>query len=884
MNTSDEHDLATSLEKKHPTSEGQRADSSVFDPAPNRAAPALLDTIGPSEKSKWWTRLSRGEEPRGLGTFQGVFRPTILTILGVIMYLREGWIVGQAGLLGGVAIILLTFLITGTAALSLASITTNIRVGGGGVFSIISQSLGLEPGGSIGIPLYLGQALSAALYVYGFSEAWAYLFPHHPPVLVAYTIFAVALGLTLLSTRLAFRVQGLVMLVILASFVSIVLGLTGLGSGATTLHNPTLIGTFEAGGFWILFAIFFPAGTGIKVGASMSSALATPRKSIPVGTLSAVGVALCVYLFMAIWYSVVASPEELRTNTLIVVERAAWGPIVLAGILASTFTATLSSMAAAPRVLQALAEHGIVPRRHFISKLGKGDEPRNAALVTAGLIAVALMLGSLDRVAVLITMFFLLTYLTINIVILVEQSLGMISFRPIFRISRWIPLIGTAACLLALFVISPTFALVALSLIAAIYVYLVGRKLETPWQTVRSSLFVSMADWAAKRVARSGDEANERAWKPDVLVPVESRTQLDGNFRFLSLLTKPKGSIQIIGVRTVIPDRRATDRSDDEGGEGLAEASSPGRGLPIPTPFGLPRNKEVPTIELSDISAEIEGEGDEDARWKPKLPVPAGARPPRRPARERTETVPGFPVEPAEEAPKPVKTVVVGGHGLDNLRPVAEDFQNEGLFTTAVTVEATSFTKGVEMAVSVMQGGYFRPNILFINAHLYDHATLQAMLDTARANNMGVAFLYEHPEASLGHERRLNIWVRDQSPNWQLGLRLANLDLSLLLGYQIWSNWQGDLRLLTVCADPLEVHHGEVYLRQLIEDARLPKTAQCWVEQGSLMNKISEAPRADLQIFGLPDHVDLVFMQRMVQMSGSSCLFVRDSGRESALA
>ncbi|MFU8806551.1 MAG: amino acid permease, partial [Bradymonadaceae bacterium] len=542
----------------------------VFDPVPGEEGDNTTLARLPKKKG-FWSRLGQDDEPRGLGTFQGVFRPTILTILGVMMYLREGWIIGQAGLVGGVAIILLTFLITGTAALSLSSITTNIRVGKGGVFSIISQSLGLEPGGSIGIPLYLGQALSAALYVYGFSEAWRYISPEQPQWMVAYAIFFVALGVTLISTRLAFRLQGLVLIVILASLASIVLGLTGLGGGTTELHNPTLLGTFEAGGFWILFAIFFPAGTGIKVGASMSGALANPRRSIPVGTLAAVGVALLVYLFMAIWYSVVASPEELRTNALIVVEKAAWGEIVLLGILASTFTATLSSMAAAPRVLQALAEHGIVPRRHFIAKLGKGDEPRNAALVTGGLIAAALLLGSLDRIAILITMFFLLTYLTINIVILIEQSLGMISFRPIFRISRLVPAVGTGACLLALFVISPTFALIALSVIVAIYIYLVGRKLETPWQTVRSSLFVSMADWAAKRVARAPDEANERAWKPDLLVPVESRTQLDGNFRFLSLLTRPKGSIQIVGVRTIMIEPMP---SDEIPAEGLAEESS----------------------------------------------------------------------------------------------------------------------------------------------------------------------------------------------------------------------------------------------------------------------------------------------------------------------
>lgn len=735
------------------------------------------------------------DDGQGLATFQGVYRPTILTILGVIMYLRQGWVVGQAGLLGGILIILLTFTITGTAALSLSSITTNIRVRAGGVFSIISQSLGLEPGGSIGVPLYLGQALSSALYIYGFSEAWLYIFPHHNQMLVAYSIFLVVFITTLVSTSLAFRLQGLVMLVILASLTSIGLGLTNLG-GETMLHEPTLWGTFEAGGFWVLFAIFFPAGTGIKVGASMSGALKNPRYSIPRGTLAAVATALTVYILMAVWYSLVADPAELRTNFLIVVDKAAWGPLVLVGILASTFTATLSSLVAAPRVLQALGEHKIVPGHGLWGQLTAKGEPRNAALFTGGLVACALLLGGLDQVAVLITMFFLLIYLTINIVILIEQSLGMISFRPTFRIPRLVPLIGTVACLIAIFVISPSFALIALLLILAIYVYLVQRQLETPWETVRSSIFVSLADWAAKQIARSPEEANERSWKPDLLVPVESRSQIDGSFRFLHLLTEPKGSLKIVGIRVSKPD--------------------------------------------------AEGRLMEDGEW---------------------------PASTAETT-----------DNLDQIAEVAAEFRKEGVFTSSVLINSPSLLNGVQVSANIMYGSYFRPNTLFGLAHLYDQETLQGFVDTAVSNQMGVALMYQHPEAALGHERRINVWVSDRSPDWQVGLRLVNLDLSLLLGYQLYRNWRGPLRLLTVCREPEQVENGRIFLNQLIDDARLPGHTQCHVYQGTLLDQVRAAPQADLNIFGLARQVDKQFLDTLVRRSSSSCLFVRDSGRESALA
>lgn len=478
------------------------------------------------------------------GTFNGVIRPTILTILGVMMYLREGWVVGNAGLFGAILIILTAYLITGTTALSLSSITTNIRLGAGGVFSIATQSLGLEVGGSIGIPFYLAQALSAAMYIYGFMEGWLFIFPDHPAPIVVLCVFAVIFAVSFISTTLAFRIQVLVMSGIIVALTSIFLGL----KSAPELHQPIFFGEFGDGDFWTLFAVFFPAATGIMVGASMSGNLKEPRKSIPRGTLTAWAVSLLVYIALAVWYALVATPDELRSNFLIAVERAFWGPAVLIGILASCFTAALSSFVASPRTLQALAHHKIAPFPEFFNKMKQG-EPRNAILVTGGLILLSLLLGDLNTIARVVTVFFLMTYFVINFILLIENQLNLVSFRPTFRVSPAVPFIGSLACLSAIIIVSPFIGLACVLISIAIYIYLDRRALDAPYETLNTGLFGSIANWAARKVALDRDSTNLRSWKPDVLFPVERTTQLEGHFEMLLSLVHPQGSIQIIGFQ-----------------------------------------------------------------------------------------------------------------------------------------------------------------------------------------------------------------------------------------------------------------------------------------------------------------------------------------------
>ena len=714
-----------------------------------------------------------GGKDKKFGSFNGVFRPTILTILGVMLYLREGWVVGNAGLVGAILVILACYVITGTTALSISSITTNIRVGSGGVFSIISQSLGLEVGGSVGIPLYLAQGLSAALYIQGIVETWIYLFPAHPRLGVTLTVFGISLLVSSFGAKLTFRVQGLVMLGTILALLSMFLGL----KNHPINPSPVLWGTFQDGGFQVLFAVFFPAATGILVGSSLSGSLSNPRRSIPLGTLSAWVLSLLVFLAIAVWYSVLGSSQELRdTSRIFAVEKAFWGPLVLVGIMSSCFSATLSSLVAAPRVLQALASYRVVPFDGFFSKLS-GDEPRNATLVTGLIVLFTLLLGGLNTIAQVLTMFFLVIYFMINLVLFIEHRMKMISFRPQFQIASWVPVVGALSCFIAILIINPLTGFLAIAFIIGIYFYLGSRHLKTPWETVQSGIFASIANWAAKKVITDENSAVKRSWSPDLLVSVERSTQFEGFYRLIRALTYPQGSVHVVGF--------------------------------------LSQGKD---------------------------------------------------------------------HHFHELEPLIADLQQEGLFATAAYIESPDYESGMRSCISVKAGSFFKPNTLFADIEDRSEAELQALVDMARANELGVVFQAIHPESVMGRERSVNLWIRDQSPDWRLSLRMANLDYSVLISHQLKVNWKAQIRVLSVVKDEMYVPMTQTFLSRLLEYARMSRGVEVQVAHGGFMDFLSRAPRADINIFGLSAKVDKAFLTTLVTKARGSCLFVLDSGKESALA
>jgi len=477
---------------------------------------------------------------RRFGTFAGVFTPDVLTILGVILFLRAGWVVGSAGLLGAILIIIISHLISLSTGLSLSAIATSMDVNAGGNYYMISRTLGLEVGGSIGIPLYLSQALSVAFYIIGFTEGLHWVFPRLNPVIVS-SITCVTLSIVaIIGADLVVKIQYVILAILGLSLLSFFTGRTG-SQHAISFWSRNNIG------FWSVFAIFFPAVTGIEVGVSMSGDLKDPSRSISRGTLLAIGVTFLIYLTQAGWLAFNVPAGELSRNLMVMKTVSRWPVLIVIGLGAATISSALGCIIAAPRTLQALSQDRILPKI-----LAKGsshsNEPRIAALITFVIAEGCILIGGLDVVAPVITMFFLNTYAVINLIAALENLVGNPSYRPQFKVHWLISLGGAAGCYLAMFLIHGPATVAAIFITFGIYIYLGRKDLNATWGDVRSGLWYSLARFSILKLENY--DYNPLNWRPNIMVfsrnPKNRRYLID----FANWLGKKKGVVTLYQLFT----------------------------------------------------------------------------------------------------------------------------------------------------------------------------------------------------------------------------------------------------------------------------------------------------------------------------------------------
>ncbi len=446
------------------------------------------------------------------GTFGGVFTPNVLTILGIILFLRTGWVVGQAGLIGALMIVAIANSISFLTGLSLSAIATSMHVRAGGKYYLISRSLGPEMGGAIGVPLYLSQTISVAFYIIGFTEALAEInyFRQFDPRLIATSVALLFGAVAYIGADFAIKVQYFILAVLMAAIASFFAG------GWDDMQTPTLVSKYSEGNnFWVVFAVFFPAVTGIAVGASMSGDLKDPSRSIPRGTIVSILFTAAIYFATAIWFSLHGAPDDLKNNPLIMQEISLFPPLILLGVWSATLSSALGSIVAAPRTLQAIARDGIVPRV-FSAQLGSPTEPRVGVLLSMAIAVAIIWAGDLNFVAPIITMFFLNTYGMTNLIAGIEKLVGNPSYRPRLKIHPRLSLLGALFCYSAMFLISPVATLVAILISYGIYFYLERRAIIHTWGDVRSGIWFSLARRALLNLERLTYHAKN--WRPNILV------------------------------------------------------------------------------------------------------------------------------------------------------------------------------------------------------------------------------------------------------------------------------------------------------------------------------------------------------------------------------
>lgn len=457
------------------------------------------------------------EDKGQLGTFAGVFTPSILTILGIILFLRLGYVTGSAGVARMLLILAIANMVTVITSLSLAAVATNLKVKSGGDYYLISRTLGYKFGGSIGIVLYLAQSVSVAFYCIGFAEALsAMLGSALPPQIIAALAVAALFVLAWLGADWATKFQYMVMLLLILALASFYLG------GVEQWQKSVFLGNWHAPSngspFWLLFAIFFPAVTGFTQGVSMSGDLKNPGKSLPLGTFLAVGISIIVYLSVILIIAGVL-PSRVMVEDYQSMQRVArYSFFIDAGVIAATLSSAMASFMGGPRILQSLAADKIFPILFVFAKgSGATNNPRRCVVLTGCIALGIISLGQLNLIAQIVSMFFLISYGLLNYATYYEADTGSASFRPRFRFfNKYLSLAGCLLCLGILLALDTNNGLLALAIMFAIYLYLKHSNKPSRWADSSRSYAFSRVRKYLEQMASLPKHQND--WYPHILV------------------------------------------------------------------------------------------------------------------------------------------------------------------------------------------------------------------------------------------------------------------------------------------------------------------------------------------------------------------------------
>ena len=505
-----------------------------------------------------------------------VFLTAISTILGAILFLRFGYAVGTLGFWGVMLIVFLGHLVTIPTALAISEIATNKRVEGGGEYFIISRSFGLNIGATIGIALFFSQAISVAFYVIAFTEAFEFFFnlladkydfllPRQAislPVMAGLAFLIIKKGANLGVKALYFVVAIL--------FISIIMFFLGSTEFSQTAHLPfskDQFRNFES--FFVVFAIIFPAFTGMTAGVGLSGDLKNPSKSIPLGTVLATVSGMILYVFIVYKLTMSASIEDLTEHQLIMGKIAIAGSVIVPlGLAASTISSALGSVMVAPRTLQALAlDHAFPSKRinRWLSKVNAADnEPQNASIVTVAIAFVFVALGDVDAVASIISMFFMVTYGSLCLISFLNHFGASPSYRPTFR-SRWyLSLVGFLVSIWVMFKISTPYALMSAGAMTLIYLYINHyHKHRKDFASLFANSLFQLNRKLQVHLQKRKKMVKQNEWRPSAICISDKTTHNNRAFQLLSWISYKYGFGTFLHLIEGYYSSKTVEKADD---------------------------------------------------------------------------------------------------------------------------------------------------------------------------------------------------------------------------------------------------------------------------------------------------------------------------------
>nr|CAD7194894.1 unnamed protein product [Timema douglasi] len=547
-------------------------------------------------------------DPEGVlkfGWIKGVLVRNLLNIWGVMLFLRLSWVVGEAGIGLGVVLILATSVVTTITALSMAAISTNGIIKGGGTYYMISRSLGPEFGGSIGLIFSLANAVACAMYVVGFCESITSLMETFSASIVdgqtndrriigAVTIF-VLLCIVVVGMEWEAKAQLFLLVILLVAIFDFIIGTfigpqtelaqaRGFVGFDLNVTNTNFFPDFRPKNgvnhdFFSVFSIFFPAATGILAGANISGDLKDPQASIPKGTLLSILITTLSYILMAVLCGATVHRdasgvvEELLDgsftnctdrrclwglqNDFQAVELvSAFGPLIYAGCFAATLSSALASLVSAPKVFQALCKDQLYPFITWFARgYGKNNEPVRGYVLTFFIAISFILIGELDAIAPLISNFFLAAYALINFSTFHSSLAKSPGWRPKFQYyNMWLSLIGAALCVAVMFLISWATALVTLCVVLALYLIVAYSKPDVNWGSSTQAHIYKSALLSAQQLNNVEDHVKN--YRPQLLVLSGLPSHRPPLIDFAYLLTK-NNSLLVCGhiVKSAVAQR-----------------------------------------------------------------------------------------------------------------------------------------------------------------------------------------------------------------------------------------------------------------------------------------------------------------------------------------